>query len=219
MPTVPAFDTQAGIEMAINSLDGLKELIADRHKARQAGQELQEWILLGRFRLGSDGCLWLYFGDHIPAEMIPNFPSVVDKARFWQIFDATQPGKWLESRMAIIPPTQATCPLCGEPWFIETLHDVIVRLEFEDVEIPYEFIGHSFRKYALSLEYSMDTRQRLVSPPNTILVDGKIKAVDQTYIIQLGDSVSQRVTTYFHLSCHKKWLERDPKTASNPRKK
>jgi len=117
------YNTAEGIESYLNDLDGLHRLIRDRHRAGELAEQLDEFIVLGRYRLDS-------YGNHmilvectaaggVSADWIPRgFPRVIKCDRLSLLPDLSM--TW---SIRVVPSAEARCVECGDNWTVDDADD------------------------------------------------------------------------------------------------
>jgi len=229
------YNTEAGIRASLGSLADLNRMTQARHTAGYERKErLTRFILLGRFLLDSCGNLMrCVSSSNSPAELVSNFPDVILADIGRQLIDTTT-GK--ESMVSFgigesIPPANVVCPECGEGWTVENCHDTSVKMTNTMVDFSL-LVGLTLAQVREGFKQRSDAVWRLIydmSIQNDRFIDltpdpkypslkvnqrgwvGTHEGIDDTYVIQPGDSGSFNVWRYYHTKCNRQKLHTDTK--------
>lgn len=226
------YDMRDNIVGALESLAGFNALIAARQTAGyERDERMETWFVLGRYMLDACGNVGVA-QDFIPADRIPNFPKVANGPEFhaaifnWQ--KKSQPDVLTQEEIDAedfsfsknkrpfpisvsfgmnggnVPPENILCPVCRQPWTIETLNDVLVRNKDEAMPAG-EFVGKTFEDLMQSIKNDRTAcsyfRQEKKGLYDGVGNNNKFKSVPKDYILQEGDEVDYYRRSYYHKGC------------------
>jgi hypothetical protein len=118
-----SYDTVAGIQERLTSLEALLGIVFDREAAAQRGENLREFLVLGAWHLTAGG----HFGkarvtlNYRDSDLATHFQQVVDLTQLRESFQSLETSTSLNSRL---PRSKDTCPHCSQGWTLETAHNV-----------------------------------------------------------------------------------------------
>ena len=141
----PWYDTRQGVEKALQSLEGLTELLYERHAAGyQRDERMNEFWILGRYSLDTVGNCGKVTSGFVPKVEHPDIPDVLTRDEFWDYLKErsdSENGPMISwGAQSDLPLPGVTCPHCGEGWDITNCHDTVVRHLREDFSLQ-EFVG------------------------------------------------------------------------------
>ena len=235
----PWYDTKEGITEAIISLEGLNNLVRERHSAGYNREERlgQFYILNGRYSTDTCGnfCTVSGIPKNIP---FSDIPAVMTQEEFFE-FLKERAGKHHLICSSFdggqLPRANLLCPYCGKGWDINNCYDVVLRQQHKTIKLA-DFVGKILAEVRLAYSQKTDAiyfmqpdilihHDRFIdlSPryPDTdkewqkdIVVNdngwvGEKDGIDNCYIIQEGDEGFFNVWTYFHSNCHLKSVAED----------
>jgi len=219
----PAYDTAEGILRYLHDdLEGLERLSSDRRAAYQRKEPLNEFCVLGRFRLDTCGA-FSPITENAPADLYrvnkydenSRVPPVLTSEQLW-IF---MRGEHLVSSMQHpFAPAYAVCPLCNKGWRLANCHDIITGDLHEYVDIS-EFAGTPLKEVR-QIPRLVGVAKHFVSSDQIgnanhkgarLRNDLPWRSVDKDYIVQEGDVVFVQILVYKHEACYRRdgaWRQR-----------
>jgi hypothetical protein len=141
------YDTKEGITKSIGSLEELAKLLYDRHHGYLwKDEELNEFFILGRYRLDSRGNIDR-LTRKIPKEIFPDIPDVMTVEEFI-VYIENNPGEITKDdfkyntlgyeSMVIKPGLK--CSSCGLVWDISNVHEAEIYRNCEWISLN-DFVG------------------------------------------------------------------------------
>lgn len=228
----PIYDTKEGIASYLTDLEGINRLSSDRRTAGyDRGERMQEWVVLGRWRLSTNGNfdpIVARYDGGIPAEMgkCPAVMSMDETYLFLRGGSLTSSSSWP------FPKHYCACKTCGKLWTLENCHDFQTSQDSDEGAISLaDFVGQPLssvtkipalvNKVVHFVGHDAVYNDNLPDPPedaekdyrreNTRLSRSKKKwhYVDKDYIIQEGDHAMMQYVHFEHRGCqqHRATLE------------
>ena len=234
----PWYDTTEGIMEKLETLSGFNELISERYRAGyKRGERMNEFLVMqGRFSLDTCGNIGR-FDSSFPTEKVKDFPDVLERKKFWELWNETVGDRGMSFSMAdFVPPERIVCPVCGKNWTIDDCFDVIRYSSTKNIPMT-DYVGQSLatvkkafyertdavyftqpdlllrndRFIDLTSKYpcSEDSWEKKQVVNARGWVGSQETEIDDTYIIQEGDELFFNVWTYHHNECNRKRLHRE----------
>ncbi|MGW8177505.1 MAG: hypothetical protein ACWGQW_01745 [bacterium] len=209
----PWYDSRAGIEASVQTLDGLNKLLSARSDAyRQRGERLDEWIALGRIRLDT-------FGQSMV--LMEGYSSNRVKVSDEPVLHISEVSGFSASTGLTVPETKHRCPRCGNGWDISNWYDSTTvtsdsKLALGEVGKTHAQVQQELsdadptRDYLLRTGVQNDKNIDLRPDPkwadNNYMKDYPINHngfidVDPDYVVVEGDKLYHTVFEYYHPNC------------------
>lgn len=147
------YDDINGITASVQTLDGFNKLLNARRQAGYSkGEKLDEFIVLGLWRLDSCGNALKANeagGSSTPKKAFASIgmeaPLVIRCPDFLEFLKENFPKDSNEASMPFsyekaLPDARLVCSECGKPWTIANCDDVIIRGSQEDINLS-GFVG------------------------------------------------------------------------------
>jgi len=238
----PWYDTRANIVIALQSLKKLELLLQARHTAGyQREERLNEWVILGSYRLDSCGNCMKATG-WIPKVEFPWIPDVQTLKQFNNFLNKYDKREYKSTWWTIssdLPRHDLICPECKKGWTIENCFDVVRRTKTETWPLK-EFEGKTLAVVKAFFAKRTDA-EIFMQSDLLIRNDGFIDktpqypnpkddyerravknetgwvrdrdGINDLYAIQDGDEGFFNVWTYYHRKCNGKHLDETEKKA------
>jgi len=220
----PWYDVKEGITDKIGTLQGLNEVLHERHVAGyEREEELNEFYLLGNLYLDSCGNC-----GKASKRITSEKPAVMTREEFWSQKQGDE-GESFSMSGGDIPLPGLTCAVCGKEWGVEDCLDTVVRHEIKTISLA-EFVGKTLYDVQSAYSERTDAVYRMQSDilvRNDRFIDLSPKypnpehdweknivknergwlsvkdGIDGDYVIQEGDEGHFNVWAYFHEKCNR----------------
>ncbi len=152
-------NTFDGIRSYLTDLEGLNRLMSDRSAAAYGKDGefvggLKEFVILGRWSLGSNGGIGdmrpydsqhrMLSDDEVSA-MALKLPRVLTHDDFFRYAkDFGVLGISVSMKRPCIPPVRVKCRECGESWSLDNAHDSVMDSDTVEVDMS-RYVGRTFR--------------------------------------------------------------------------
>lgn len=221
----PNYDTKEGIASFLTDLEGIHRLKTLRREAGyERGERMGEWVVLGRWRLSTNGNFDPLVGKYdseIPANLgtCPPVMTLDETYLFLRGKSLTSTSSWA------VPPVYATCKTCKKPWTLDDCYDFRTSQDSDEggtsleefVGQPLEgvknipalvnkevhFVGHD-GVYNANLPAPVPEEEGKYSRDGTRLSLNKKKwhYVAKDYVIQTGDHAMLQFVHFEHNGCY-----------------
>ncbi len=230
------YNTLEGVANNLATLTSLHKLLAARKQAAKKGDELAEFVVMGRFRLDSRGQLFHSEGL-VLKELFPTIEDVVEA----EIADAMMRnhiealGKsvyrygWFMSSNTYLPEADIPCKVCGQFWRTNNAHDCAVRTVREYIraeEFFGIFIGRPVEEFFAHVAKRRNAKYwpgQLVRHPRFIDKNAERPNLQgwelltelggQEYQVCKGDEIEVSRLDYYHNACLKSMIATRTRTA------
>jgi len=219
----PWYDTKEGIAKRMDSLEGLLEVVDERHTAGYVrGERMNEFFLLGNLYLDTCGNC-----GKVNPKMTSEKPAVMTRDDFYASKEENE-GDTISMNGGNLPLPGLKCAHCGKTWDLSDCLDTVVRHETKTFPLA-EFIGRTLFEVQIAYGEKDDAVYRM-QPDILIRNDKNIDlspkypepeddwqkkivknergwlsekdGVDGDYVIDEGDEGFFNVWTYFHKRCN-----------------
>lgn len=210
------YDTPEGIATYLTDLASLNLLASLRRIARQNGELLHNYCVLGRWSFDQFAQV-CPLGDRnhkAPADL-GTCPPVMTEEQL-QLFmrndTLVRVFDWP------FPPEYAACTSCGEKWTISNAHDFMHQEESEEVPIE-AFVGQLFSsvteipslvgvtKHFVDHEIIYNEHHPEGEKLHKARNGNQWRYVTKDYVVQPGDRASVRQMSFSHVACNQKAAE------------
>jgi hypothetical protein len=156
------YDTKEGITKSIGSLEELAKLLSERrHGHFWKDEELNEFFILGRYRLDSRGNIDR-LTRKIPKEIFPDIPDVMTVEEFAAHIE-NHPGEITKDDLkyntfkyeSMVIEPGLKCPSCGLVWDISNVHEAEIYRNCEWISLN-DFVGQTLDEVIESLNKKHD---------------------------------------------------------------
>jgi len=191
------YDTKERILKAINSLADLEKLLSERREASfYRDEDLEEYYILGRYKLSKDGQLEI-LRENILKDIFPNIPDVLNSAELINYFNL-HPGeiKHYDLRYDIFECERVEiksglkCPVCNMVWDINNLHEAVVERNTSWLSMK-DFVGLTVDEAIKKLDERLDG----------IYWPGPSNHHDPDYLMSANDMLWTSVVRFRHREC------------------
>lgn len=155
------YDTKERIIKSVGSLEELAKLLTEKHHAWGRDEQLNEFFILGRYRLDNRGNIDR-LTRKIPKEIFPDIPDVMTAEEFATYIE-NHPGEikkddlkystFKYESMVIEPGLK--CPSCGLVWGISNAHEALIYRNCEWIPLD-DFVGQTLDEVIESLNKKRD---------------------------------------------------------------
>jgi hypothetical protein len=217
----PPYNDLDGIAAYLTDLEGLNRLVEDRRQAKKNGERLDDFCVMGRWRLEQGNCSPLG-GKHDKAPyQLGTLPPVVT----WRHLEIFMRDDSIVTTSAWpFPPHYSTCDVCGEKWTIENALDFIQDQYSEKFSLE-GFVGQPLqsvtqipelvnRKWHRVLHDMIYSDHHPEGSKTREVPDGsRWRYVDKDYIVQAGDRASVQLIKFTHKACYQRAGELNVRTS------
>lgn len=230
------YDTKAGIEKSITTLNDFLRLRHARHNAGYVhNEDLNEIYVFGDYSF--DTCGNCSVATPSIKKRFPNIPDVMTHEEYWTYLrvnatDENMLGISFEINTPI-PSEQIICAQCNKGWTVENMRNVVTRDTHVDFHLGY-FVGQKLKDVKEYYAAKTDARYRIGTEPflhNKKFIDlspwtltpktdfektmvkngngwvGSKDGIDNDYVIDEGDTITLSVTHFLHSDCNRKDLD------------
>lgn len=171
------FNSRKGIELALFAYGPFVTVMRERFDdAHRVGNQLDTFVILGRFETDSSGQLTRLnrdvftdadraamppvmtapeFADWVAANLVPRHPNV----QFVQLYEGTH---GIEPSFPL-PSTHVLCARCGKGWEIATCHEIASDTTIEHVSLE-PYVGTTLRDALVTIAKQTDASRKSAGP-------------------------------------------------------